>query len=278
MTMSRSRALVTVVAAMTAATLLQGAEGFDHSYRAYGELLQRHVRGAGVDYAALKADRAALDRVVAAFDSEATRGEPEWPRDQRMAFWINAYNAFTLRAIVDHYPIRSSWFTLQPRNSIRQIEGVWTELTWKAGGRAVTLDDIEHGILRPKFGDARIHFAVNCASISCPPLAPEPYVAPVLDRQLDAAARAYLAGAEGVRVDGDTLRVTSLFDWYGEDFIGQYAPLVAGERPAKERAILGTIVAFGSEPAKSLAATGRPRIRFIDYNWGLNDAARQADR
>ena len=129
------------------------AHGFDHEYRAYAEVLKRHVRYPRVDYAALKADRAALDAVVAAFDSPESRAEPEWTREQRMAFWINAYNAFTLRVIVDNYPIRGSWLSLYPRNSIRQIDGVWTDIKWRAAGRTVTLDDIEHRILRP--GHAR---------------------------------------------------------------------------------------------------------------------------
>jgi len=129
------------------------ANGFDHEYRAYAEVLKRHVRYPRVDYAALKADRAALDAVVAAFDSPESRAEPEWTREQRMAFWINAYNAFTLRVIVDNYPIRGSWLSLYPRNSIRQIDGVWTDIKWRAAGRTVTLDDIEHRILRP--GHAR---------------------------------------------------------------------------------------------------------------------------
>ena len=102
---------------------------FDHDYAAYAQLLARHVRPPRVDYAGLSADRAALDRVIEQFAAPAAGDERAWTRAQRLAFWINAYNAFTLRAIVDHYPIRSGWFTLQPRNSIRQIDGVWTALT-----------------------------------------------------------------------------------------------------------------------------------------------------
>ncbi len=129
-----------------------------------------------MDYSALKRSRTALDAVVAAFAEPTAEQERGWTRDQRLAYWINAYNLFTLRAIVDHYPIRSALFTLQPRNSIRQIDGVWTTLTWRAAGRTVTLDDIEHRILRPEFKEPRVHFAVNCASVGCPPLAAEPYL------------------------------------------------------------------------------------------------------
>lgn len=269
-----TRTRAAAVALALAAASVSASDPFDHSYPEYARLLAAHVRPPRVDYQALKADRARLDRVVAAFDSEAARHEPEWSREQRMAFWINAYNVFTLRAIVDHYPIRAGWFTLQPRNSIRQIDGVWTELPWRAAGRQVTLDDIEHRILRPVFKDARIHFAVNCASISCPPLAAEPYRGDRLDVQLDAAARRYLASREGVQVYGDTLRVSSIYKWYGEDFVEQYAPLMPGTRNATERAILGTIVKYGPPDAAAKARSGAPRLTFIDYNWALNDTKR----
>jgi len=253
---------------------LVGFDQFDHSYVTYAGVLRSHVVPPRVNYASLKANRSDLDRSVAEFDSAAAHGELAWSREQRMAFWINAYNAFTLRAIVDHYPIRSAWLTRQPRNSIRQIDGVWTTLTWRAAGRTVTLDDIEHRILRPEFKDARVHFALNCASISCPPLAAEPYRARTLDTQLDAAARSYLTSPEGLQLTGDTLRVSSIFKWYGDDFIGQYAALVAAGRPPRDRAIVGTIVKYGPPNASAQARNGRPEIQYLDYNWSLNDVKR----
>ncbi len=250
------------------------ADQFDHGYATYARVLGSHVVPPRVDYAALKAGRADLDRSVAELDSPAARGEPTWTRERRMAFWINAYNAFTLRAIVDYYPIRSGWLTRQPRNSIRQIDGVWTTLKWRAAGRTVTLDDIEHRILRPEFKDARVHFAVNCASISCPPLAAEPYRARTLDAQLDGAARTYLASPEGLQMAGDTLRVSSLFKWYGDDFIDQYAGLVTAGATPKDRAILGAVVKHGPSDGAARARSGTAAIRYLDYNWSLNDAER----
>src|SRR5260370_41087982 len=121
------------------------------------------------------------------FAEPSAAGERAWTRDQRLAFWINAYNLFTLRAIVDHYPIRSAWLTLQPRNSIRQIDGVWTTLSWPAAGRTVTLDEIEHRILRPEFKEPRVHFAINCTSIGWPAPSAHPYPPATLNGQLDRA-------------------------------------------------------------------------------------------
>lgn len=255
-------------------TLVSRGVAFDHEYATLADVLQRHVKPPRVDYAALQADRTALDRTVAAFASRRAQGEPGWTREERLAFWINAYNTFTLRVIVDHYPIRSGWLTRQPRNSIRQIDGVWTEITWQAAGRSVTLDDIEHQILRPEFKDPRMHFAINCASISCPPLAAEPYRARTLNSQLDDAARTYLASAEGLQIADDALRVSSIFKWYGNDFVERYAPLVPGAHEITERAILGAIVVHGPPAAAERVKTGAPAIRFLDYNWSLNDVTK----
>jgi hypothetical protein len=267
----RSGLLALCALAAVSLASVGAADTFDHRFSTYAALLGAHVRSTGVDYRGLEEDRTQLDEAVAALDSFAARQEPAWARDERLAFWINAYNLLTLRAIVDHYPIRAGWFALPPRNSIRQIDGVWTRLRWQAAGQSLTLDDIEHRIIRPVFLDARIHFAVNCASVSCPPLAHEPYVGDRIDAQLDEAARRFLASAEGVRIDGDTFRVTSLFKWYGDDFVAQYASLVPGGRPPRERAILGLLARYAPAPIAARARTGAGVIRFLDYDWSLNE-------
>jgi hypothetical protein len=139
----------------------------------------------------------------------------------------------------------------------------------------MSLDDIEHGLLRPEFREARVHFALNCASVSCPPLAAEPYRAATLDAQLDAAARGFFTSDQGLRSDGATLWVSRLFDWYGDDFIAAYAARVPGPRPPKERAILGVIATYGPPDAAARAGAGTHAIRFLGYDWSLNDAARR---
>ncbi|MGQ0734011.1 MAG: DUF547 domain-containing protein [Acidobacteriota bacterium] len=259
-----------------AAPLLAGVAEFDHSYAEYAMVLGRHAQPAGVDYAQLQSERGLLDRAVADLASEAARAEPDWTHHERLAFWINAYNVLTLRAVVDHYPIRNRWFSFQPPNSIRQIDGVWTKLKWGAAGRSLTLDEIEHGILRPAFRDARIHFAINCASVSCPPLARVPYTAATLDAQLDEAARIYVGSAEGAQLSKARLRVSRLFDWYGDDFIDQYAPLVPVARRPKERAILGVIVRYGPAELAAVARQGAVDIAYLDYDWSLNDVRSSA--
>jgi inosine-uridine nucleoside N-ribohydrolase len=252
---------------------LTGSAGaaFDHGYAAYAAVLRDYARPPRVDYAALQRGRAALDAAVAVFAAPSAADVEGWTRERRLAFWINAYNAFTLRTIVDHYPIRASWFTLAPRNSIRQIDAVWTAPSWRAAGRTLSLDDIEHTILRPQFKEPRIHFAINCASVGCPPLAGEPYRAAGLDTQLDAAARRYLASPHGLRTEGHTLRVSKILDWYGEDFVATFAPDAAGKPDRIERAVRAVVARFGPPDAAALARNPSTSVRYLNYDWSLND-------
>ncbi|MGE0460777.1 MAG: DUF547 domain-containing protein, partial [Vicinamibacterales bacterium] len=183
-----------------------------------------------------------------------------------------------LRAIVDHYPIQGSWMSLYPRNSIRQIDGVWTDVKWMAAGREVTLDEIEHQILRPQFQEPRMHLAINCASVGCPPLAAEPYRAASLHQQLDAATARYLASPLGLVVSGSTLRMSSIFKWFGGDFEARYGPEGPASRSGTDRALLGLIMKHGPVNARTIAGAGKARITFLDYDWSLNDVANATSR
>ena len=268
---------VIVVAMLVASTPLGSelfaADSFDQRYDAYAGLLREHVVDARVDYARLKSNRAALDAVADTFGSVTEAQLKSWSKDDQIAFWINAYNVFTLTAIVDHYPIAWRWrnlFTLTPWNSIRQIPGVWSDLRWSVAGTEKTLDQIEHETLRTQYQEARIHVAINCASISCPPLRIEPYVGERLDRQLILAARDYLTSDLGLQVDGTTLRLSSIFDWYGDDFVEDYGHLVDGGSE-KERAVLGLVATYGPPDAAKLAQGGNARVGYLSYDWALND-------
>jgi Protein of unknown function, DUF547 len=265
---------VRVAACVLAAVALAAspsADTFDHEYAGYAKLLHDHVHAVVFDYTALKEHRGTLAEVMTTFAEPSAAAERAWTREQRLSFWINAYNLFTLRAIVDHYPIRSAWLTLQPRNGIRQIDGVWTTLSWSAAGRTVTLDDIEHRILRPEFKEPRVHFAINCASIGCPPLSADPYRPAMLNAQLDAAARRYLAREQGLQIRGDTLRVSRILEWYGEDFVTAFAPEAAGQPDRLERVARAVVVRYGPPAAADLARKSSTRIKYLDYDWSLND-------
>ena len=246
---------------------------FDQNYSSYSDLLNAHVRGSRIDYTSLIKNRPLLDSVAEEFSLVSKEELESWPPKQQLAYWINAYNLFTLHAIVDHYPIKGNWFSWHPRNSIRQIDGVWDELLWPAGGQKVTLDQIEHEILRPIFKEPRIHFAINCASISCPPLTTQPYSAVHLDTQLDTAARNYLATPHGLEVNDSTLTVTSIFDWYGDDFIQQFSNRGPDNYSEKERAVLAVITKYGPPSAVALAKSGVAKLAYLDYDWSLNDKA-----
>ena len=245
---------------------------FDHTYATYGRLLREHVVDTRVDYTTLKQNRSTLDEVVQAFSQITESDFTNWSTPRQLAFLINAYNIFTLQVIIDHYPIERRWFDFwNPANSIKQIPGVWSTLRWQMSGTQLTLDDIEHNMLRRNYAEPRIHFAVNCAAISCPPLKSEPYVDMRLERQLALATRDFLASDNGIRVEDDYLHVSRLFDWYGNDFVADYANLVEVPGTVRDRAIAGIIAKYGPSAASQVAQSGRAQIRFLPYDWSLND-------
>jgi len=256
---------------LTSNTALQRSN-FDHTYAKYHRLLRKHVVMTRVNYATLKQDRSALDEVVQEFSHATEKNFTDWSTPRQLAFLINAYNIFTLQAIIDHYPIERRWFDFwNPANSIKQISGVWSTFRWRLAGSQMSLDDIEHNVIRRNYSEPRIHFAINCASISCPPLKSAPYVDVQLERQLTLATRDFLASDEGVRVEGNYLYVSQLFDWYGDDFVSDYGGLVGAPGTAKDRAIAGVIAQYGPAVASQVAQSGRAHIRFLPYDWSLND-------
>lgn len=154
---------------------------FDSTYTNYARLLADVVRGRLVDYAALKTSQAELEQVVADFGALESDKLAAMSNEAKTAFYINTYNAITLLSVTEKYPVKS----------IKDISGVWNKRKWTVAGQELTLDDIEHKRLRKELSEARIHFAVNCASIGCPPLAPVPYFPHTLSDQLDESCQTY---------------------------------------------------------------------------------------
>lgn len=263
-------ALVLVLPAYTGAQA-----GFDHTHGAFDALLAAYVEDGRVDYAGLREDPGTLDAYLTGLATADTHGFDGWSRAQKLAFWINAYNAFTLKAVIDHYPIEGSAFSLYPRNSIRQIKGVWDELTFAAAGREVTLNEIEHGILRAQLAEPRIHFALVCASLGCPVLGGGAYAADTLERQLTDASRRFVNDSEKVTVDADRKKVvlSKIFKWFGSDFVPAYS---GGEhfqgRNKMERAVLNFVRLHLTDPDKKRFITEqRVSISYSDYDWSLNE-------
>jgi hypothetical protein len=226
----------------------------------YAQLLARHTREVDdvalvrVDYAGLQTSRdwrrlvASLDDV----DTESLAG------DAKLAFWINAYNVLAIDVVVRSYPVKG----IKEIGSL--LRPVWKKTAGQVDGREISLDEIEHGILRP-MGDPRIHGAIVCASLSCPPLLREPYRAERLDAQLETSLRRWLADErKGLRVEAarERLHLSRIFDWFEEDFepAGGVLAFVARYAPEEEAA---WIRAHGADA----------RIRYLEYDWSLNDLA-----
>lgn len=214
-----SKCIVTARAFLCILTALAmpGTLAAEPDWTEYGQLMQRHlsertvsgIRLAWLDYSGLSTDPA-WGRVVGRIGDF-----PEnqiVTREEKLAFYINAYNILAIRMVLDSWPVQS----IKDAGSL--FRSVWNKPAGKAAGRDMTLDGIEHGILR-KLGEPRIHMAIVCASLSCPDLRSEPYSASKLNEQLDAASREYLNNpTKGLRVEQGTVRVSKIFDWFGEDF------------------------------------------------------------
>ena len=228
-------------------------------HRAWTDFLQAYVvadRGGihRVRYGAVTpTDRAALDAYIAQLGATPVS---TLNRDEQRAFWINLYNALTVQVVLDHYPVAS----------IRDIDispGMFADGPWGAElanveGQGLSLDDIEHRILRPIWRDPRIHYAVNCASIGCPNLMTQAFTAANADALMTEAAHDFINDPRGVHVRGDELLVSSIYDWFEEDFGGSEAGVLAHLRIYAAPALASQLQAFDD-------------IDDDKYDWTLND-------
>jgi len=254
-----------VIAILLEAVVL-GAAALAHAADedAYAKLLRVHVRPGTingitlnlVDYRAVKADPAYAQALAALAE---TRPEALPSEAARLALWTNAYNLLALKAVLDRYP------TTSIRDGGSLLSPIWKKKIGMVGGTAYALDEIEHGILRKTFRDPRVHFAIVCASLSCPDLRPQPYEAARLEAQLDEQTAAFLSNpTKGLQAgsDGKTARVSSIFKWFAGDF-----------------ATAGGVAAFirsRTEPGLGarLARLEDTGLSYLDYDWSLNDTAR----
>jgi hypothetical protein len=231
---------------------------FDHDHATWTEVLKGHVRNGVVDYAGLRrGGEPALTRYLASLESVCLDDYRTWSRPRKLAFWMNAYNAYTVRLVLDHHPLESiRSIGLLPGAAFRE-DFIPLE---RLRGDAMSLDDIEHEVLRKEFSEPRIHFALVCASKSCPPLRSRAYRSAVLDRQLDDAARDFIRDPTRNRFDAANRKfsLSSIFDWFDEDF----------ERAAGS--VEAFVAGYMDEPTARAIRAGGVRVEFLDYDWSLN--------
>lgn len=265
-------AAVSTVASLSPSAAHAQSPGFDHGHASWTTLLRQHVRlvrsgqATQVAYAGFKADRAALKAYLDSLSAVTRAAFAGWPRAERQAFLINAYNAFTVELILTRYPDLKS---IKDLGSL--LSSPWKPKWITLLGNQVSLDDIEHAMLRKRgdYDDPRVHFAVNCASIGCPALREEAFVAARLDAQMDEQTLRFMSDRTRNRFNAQRgrLELSKIFDWYGEDFR-------LGHRG------IGSLQAFAARYADQLAdaPADRERIRaggvdiaYTDYDWALND-------
>jgi hypothetical protein len=251
----------------TAANLSSGSRAFagqtfDRTYKSYDALLKKYVKNGAVDYAGLKKEKALTDFM----EEVRVLGKDEfktWPEQERLVFWINLYNAATLDLVARNYPVKSI------KNIVSYNAG---QAEWKAGSTPwdivfirlfkdkITLNNIEHKILRKEFKEPRIHFAIVCASIGCPPLRAEAFVASKIDRQLTEQAKTFLADKSKNSFDGAAKKaaISNIFNWFSGDF------------EAEAGSVQKFLAKYADPAFKSDLEAEKFSISYTDYDWNLN--------
>lgn len=229
--------------------------GVDHS--AFDTLLAKYVAEDGVRYRAWHdsaEDRQALKDYV---DMLAASRPGSLPRYQALAFWLNAYNAVTLDLVLDHYPVKS----IKDIKSLKALGSPWRIQRITVEGRELSLNEIENDIIRKRWREPRVHFALNCASVSCPPLRAGAYSAPGLHEQLEEQTAAFLADGKTTYVDEKgRLHLSQIFQWYGGDFEQENSTVVDWVRPY--------VPALAKLPPDA-----KVKVEFGSYDWRLNEAS-----
>jgi uncharacterized protein YcfL len=211
------------------------------NHQSFDVLLKKHVSEKGeVNYKEFKKDKALLRDYIALLGSKMP--SEDWANEDTLAYWMNAYNAMTIDLILQNYPLKS----------IKDINNPWDQRLWKLGDRWYNLDEIEHQILR-KMNDPRIHFGINCASFSCPPLLNEAFTSENVTSQLNALARSFVNDSQRNSIRANTIEISKLFSWFAKDF--------------KKN---GTLIDFLNLYSE-IPIDGNARILYKDYNWDLNE-------
>ncbi len=252
MTTSKTFLPLFAVALSCSALASRMAAAFDQSHVIFDGVLKQYVKNARVDYAGLKEHPQDLNRYLDQVAAVSKTGFKQWSEPQQIAFLSNVYNAYTLRLIIDHDPLKSikaigGWFS-----------GPWDQPVVKLFGETIDLNTVEHTILRVDYAEPRLHFVLVCAAKGCPPLRGEAYVATRLEEQFVDQAKQFLAEATKNRVDAAnrTVYLSPIFKWYGGDFEKKSGSVLAALQPYW--------------PGKVVTTEGF-KIDYTEYDWSLNE-------
>lgn len=222
------------------------------SHAAWSELLGKYVSADGkVNYKGFLQDSVALNSYLNSLSNNPP-DKSDWSKEEQLAYWINAYNAFTVKLIVDHYPVKSIR-DLNPTLYVPLVNTVWHIKFFKIGGVDFNLDEIEHKILRKEFDEPRIHFAIVCASYSCPPLRNESFQAGKIHEQLDDQARIFINDPKRNTITEHDLSLSQIFNWFTRDF-------------TKGSSLIEFLNQYSDIKINEQAS-----IEFRDYDWSLNE-------
>ncbi len=233
---------------------------FDHTHAKFDQVLKTHVKPGPIstlfEYKKLKANNPNFNVYLSELEAVSQEEFDKFSNDQKLSFWINAYNAYTIKLILDHYPVKSIK-EIKPSGFFSAFSSPWKIKFIKLLGKELTLDNIEHDIIRKNFDEPRIHFAVNCASMGCPSLRNEAFIANKLESQLQDGALKFITNKKKNRIDHDEkkLYLSQIFKWYGDDFKKKH----------------GSFLKYFAKTHPTTANLEGYEIEWNDYGWDLNE-------
>lgn len=213
------------------------------NHKLWDVLLKKHVKTNGVDYENFLKDKKALEFYLKQFESISLK---EFNEKEQLALFINAYNAFTVDLILSNYS--------NTLKSIKDIKNPWDNKIYNIAGTKYSLNEIEHKFLRENLKEPRIHFAINCASISCPPLQPYAFLPNQIESQLSDVTTKFINSPQGVRITENKIEISQIFNWFKKDF-------------ETEKTTLTNFISKFLNPSLDIS---KHKISYIEYNWNLN--------
>jgi len=217
------------------------------THQIWNELLEKNVYKGNVNYKGFVSEKDKLQKYLDALSKEAPKRN--WSKDEKLAYWINAYNAFTIKLIIDNYPTKS---IKDLGGAIYKVNTPWDIKFIEIEGKKYDLNNIEHNILRKEFDEPRIHFAINCASVSCPNLRNEAYVANKLEKQLEEQTYSFINDSSKNKITSEKAELSKIFSWFKGDFTKN-----------------GSLEDFINKYAKVKITS--QKISYLDYSWNLNE-------